>query len=87
MRSENLFGVCKNCGKQIIWIRTKSGKNMPVNPEIINYRKPLKEEKATDKVVTTKGEVVAAIKVHYNPQLSDGYGYISHFATCKKRNR
>ena len=25
MRSGNPFGVCKNCGKQIMWIRTKAG--------------------------------------------------------------
>ncbi|MBD5464122.1 MAG: hypothetical protein HDR24_13900 [Lachnospiraceae bacterium] len=67
-----------------MWIRTVTGKNMPVNPKIINYRKPLEEEKATDRVVTTKGEVVAAIPIYNNLNLSDGYGYISHFATCKK---
>ena len=40
MKSNNQFGICAYCGKQIMWIHTKAGKNMPVNPQMINYRRP-----------------------------------------------
>ena len=67
MRSGNPFGVCKNCGKQIMWIRTKAGK------------------KAEEKLVTPQGEIVAADRT--DGRDAEGFGYISHFATCTKRRR
>ena len=63
-----------------MWIRTKAGKNMPVNPEMVSYRRPEAGEKATEKIVTQAGEVVSANRVDSN--LAEGIGYISHFATC-----
>ncbi len=85
MRSGNPFGVCRNCGRQIIWIRTKAGKNMPVDPIIVNYRRPEAGKKATERIVTPAGEVVAADRV--DSSQAEGAGYISHFATCAKRRR
>lgn len=85
MRSGNPFGVCRNCGKQIMWIRTKAGKNMPVDPTMISYRRPEAGKKATERIVTFAGEVVAADKVSSSE--AEGTGYISHFATCTKRSR
>lgn len=32
------FGKCSGCGKQVIWIKTTAGKNMPCNPELKNYK-------------------------------------------------
>lgn len=40
MRSYNPFGTCRNCGCQIMWVRTVAGKNMPVDPTMISYRRP-----------------------------------------------
>lgn len=71
------FGTCKKCGKQVMWIRTKSGKNMPVNPKIENYRLGGKE-----RIVLPSGDVVAGTLVSDGAE-KDGYGYISHFATCE----
>lgn len=85
MRSSNPFGTCVYCGKQIMWIRTKTGKNMPVNTEMISYRRPEAGKKATEKIVTEAGEVVSADRVDSNQ--AEGTGYISHFATCKRRER
>lgn len=42
MRSGNPFGTCAYCKKQVMWIKTKAGKNMPVNPEMVSYRRPEK---------------------------------------------
>ena len=33
------FGQCRTCGARIMWIKTKSGKNMPVDPQFVDYRK------------------------------------------------
>lgn len=32
------FGTCRQCGDRILWVKTKAGKNMPVNPELVNYK-------------------------------------------------
>ncbi len=85
MRSSNSFGTCAYCGKQIMWVRTKAGKNMPVDPQMISYRRPEIGKKATDKIVTQDGEVVSADRVNSN--LAEGVGYISHFATCKRSKK
>ena len=85
MRSSNPFGTCANCGGRILWVRTKAGKNMPVDPELISYRRPVPGEKATDKIVTPVGEVVSVIQA--DSREAEGVGYISHFATCPNRGR
>ena len=79
------FGTCRNCGCHIMWVKTKAGKNMPVDPTIISYRRPGAGVKAKEKIVTPEGEVVCADKV--SSESAEGFGYISHFATCKARNR
>lgn len=84
MRLSNPFGTCKYCGRQVMWIRTKSGKNMPVNPEIVSYRRPKMGEKASEKIVTQEGEVICADRAESSIQ-AEGVGYISHFATCAGR--
>lgn len=85
MRSSDPFGTCSYCGRRIMWIWTKAGKNMPVDPEMISYRRPEAGKKATDKIVTQTGEVVCADRVESSQ--AEGTGYISHFATCPKRRR
>lgn len=83
MRSSNPFGTCANCGCRILWVRTKAGKNMPCNPEMISYKRPSAGIKAKEKIVTPEGEVVSADKV--SGEQAEGVGYISHFATCTRR--
>ncbi len=85
MRSSNPFGTCAYCGKRIMWIRTKAGKNMPVDPMMISFRRPEAGKKAKERIVTQTGEVVAADEV--DRAIAEGVGYISHFATCKARRK
>lgn len=82
----NSFGFCRSCGKQIMWIRTKAGKNMPVDSMTVNYKLPKDGEKATEKLVTSFGEVISANRAQ-SVEDSDGFGYISHFATCPNAGR
>lgn len=72
------LGKCKSCGKRIRFIRMKSGKAMPVNDLMVNYRL---EHKGKDKIVTPEGDVVSCVS-GVSADEADGYGYISHFATC-----
>lgn len=53
---------------------------MPVNPELVDYKE---DPEGRERIVTPDGRVVAGKKVE--PNKADGYGYISHFATCHKR--
>lgn len=82
-RSADPFGTCAYCGRRILWIRTKAGKNMPVNPELIDYCLPRAGAKGKEKIVTQAGEVISADRAIDGSQ-ADGTGYISHFATCGK---
>ena len=75
-------GTCRQCGRRILWVRMKSGKNMPVDMALHNYKK---DSTGKEKIVTPDGEVVTGrILVG---ERGDGAGYISHFASCKKYRR
>ena len=36
MSATKSFGTCKGCGKRIVWVKMKSGKNMPCDCSIVN---------------------------------------------------
>lgn len=73
---DNTVTRCKSCGQRILYIRMKSGKAMPVNEVFVNYKLGGK-----DRVVTPAGDVVACTS-GVSAEGADGFGYISHFATC-----
>lgn len=76
----NEFGTCQSCGNRVLWIKMKSQKRMPVNPELINYKQV---QGGKERIVTPGGVVVSGVKVSADE--ADGYGYISHFATCYRK--
>ena len=47
-------GTCRQCGRRILWVRMKSGKNMPVDMALHNYKK---DSTGKEKIVTPDGEV------------------------------
>lgn len=71
------FSNCRICGNRILWVKTPAGKNMPVDPFLINYRVV---SGGKERIVTPNGKVIAGELC--NPEEADGIGYISHFATC-----
>lgn len=73
------MGHCRSCGQLIVWVRTKSGRNMPCDTELIDYYIP-PNKTGKERFVTPLGEVVAAERS--KGAVVDGCGYISHFATC-----
>lgn len=76
-------GQCRSCGKRIRFIRMKSGKSMPVDDTILNYKV---DPKGKERIVTPGGDVVACV-TGVSADEATGFGYISHFATCPNANR
>lgn len=72
------FGQCSGCGKRVVWIKTANNKNMPCDPNIVNYKA---DKSGKEKIVTPNGAVVTGV-TGVEPGEADGFGYISHFATC-----
>lgn len=75
---------CRSCGAEIIWIRTKKGRNMPCDPEPVHYRKQVHGQEGMITLVTPDGDVIVGQKSYDD---SDQTGYISHFATCPDANK
>lgn len=73
------FSNCRICGNRILWVKTPAGTNMPVDPNLVNYRVV---PGGKERIVTPGGAVIAGERC--NPADADGVGYISHFATCGK---
>ena len=69
---------CKGCGAEISWIKTKSGKSMPVDEKPVPYHIG-----KGAKIVTEDGDVVSG-SLEGPENTFVGFGYISHFATCPK---
>ena len=79
---------CKSCGAEIIYLKTKSGKLMPCNAELVPY---WMDRDGQDKIVTPYGEVVSCTMEQLTFAEPTGTGYMPHWATCpdadKFRNR
>lgn len=76
------YGKCAGCGEMVIWVKTQAGKNMPCNPTLHNYKI---DPTGKEKIVTQTGKAVTGV-TGVDAQSADGFGYISHFATCKSAN-
>lgn len=77
MNGAGQFSQCNRCGARIMWVKTKAGKNMPVDPQFVDFKKI---KGGRERLVLPNGEVVAGERRKASE--ADGYGYISHFATC-----
>ncbi len=69
---------CKGCGKEIVFIRTESGKSMPCDIDKIMY---WEDKKAKGKIVTSNGMVISS-KFDGEPEEATGIGYLPHWSTC-----
>lgn len=71
---------CRACGAPIVWITTSNGKKMPCDAEPVIYQA---NRRGKDLIVTPNGEVLKGTVVpNGSAMIADGYGYISHYATC-----
>ena len=75
------MAICKGCGAEIFFIRTKLGKLMPVD------EKPVPYYKGNDvKIITEDGNVISG-SLDGPEDKFEGFGYISHFAACPKADK
>lgn len=72
------IGICKGCNKQILWVRTPAGKNMPCNPTVIYYKE---DPESKVSIVTPEGAVVKGI-LNVPLEESTGIGYTPHWQNC-----
>lgn len=66
--SAGQFSQCNRCGARIMWVKTKAGKNMPVDPQFVDFKK-IKGGK--ERLVLPNGEVVAGERC--KAKEADGY--------------
>lgn len=72
---------CRSCGAPIKWVKTFSGKRMPVDVPGVNF-----VEGGNALFVTDEGAAVHGTMAE-EPKESLRFGYVSHFATCPNANR
>lgn len=70
---------CKECGREIVWVRMASGKAMPCDPRPVGY---VEVFAGREKIVTPSGQVVSAVEAPLYGDVKSGVGYRSHFSTC-----
>lgn len=71
-RTHSPFENCWSCGAQVLWIKTKAGKNMPCNPRLVGYVKG-----GSERIVTRNGEVISGTTVLRDGEEPDGYGFVA----------
>lgn len=75
---------CKYCGARIDWIRTRKGKNMPVE----YYPVMVMPHRGTETFITDEGEVITGKRTL--PGAVGGgnvAAYVPHWAGCTARGR
>ncbi|MBQ2641743.1 MAG: hypothetical protein IJG15_07080 [Lachnospiraceae bacterium] len=72
---------CKSCGAEIIWIRTRQGKSMPVDTKTERF---YPDPHGTRLYVMNDGHTMTGTPVQEGEQPVEGIasGHTSHFATC-----
>lgn len=78
-------GTCRSCGARILWVKTKTGRPMPLDPPIVAVWDPtggIPEGAKTITITTADGRTVRGLRDR--PLLGGELvaGHISHFATC-----
>lgn len=65
---------CRGCGREIVWLRMKSGKQMPVDPEPVYVAGDGKDNFITDEGETIRGTASDAD--------TGTVGFVPHWDTC-----
>lgn len=71
-KTQNNFSQCSKCGARILWVRMKSGKKMPVNPQFVNFV----ADGGKDRIVLANGEVTSGT-------ITTDPGKASGFVICR----
>ena len=81
------LAICKRCGKEIKFIKTKKGKWLPVEQEMVVIT-PV--EKIGRPYITEDGQMVYGLPTAPDccyAGISDIKAYLCHFANCLKREK
>ena len=70
---------CKGCGAEIDWVRMKSGKSMPVDPEPVFVA-----EGGSQVFITDEGDTITGTKSEVN---TGEAAFVPHRATCPAYKR
>ena len=77
--TDQAYGRCRGCGKQILWTRTASGKNMPCDPEVLHFTPT---GIGPEIFVTPDGRIIRGERT------GEGLiGYAPHWGTCPERDK
>ena len=69
---------CRACGAEIIFVKMKTGRNMPCDPALVPF---WANPNAKGGAVTREGDMIPCDFEGPMDEMTD-VGYISHFATC-----
>jgi len=80
------MAICKGCGAEIDFIRTPTGKLMPVDKDMVPY---WQKDGAPGKIVKRNGLLVSAVFTEEEapPEAHMSYGRVPHWATCPKADK
>ena len=77
------FGICRGCGRSILWVTTKTKKSMPVDP-VPEFFEPVKGARL--KFVSPEGDVLSG-EIAAPGSKTALPGYTAHWATCPEAGR
>ncbi len=73
------MSICRGCGREIDWIRTVAGKNMPIDPAPVFVI----EGGGNDRFVTDEGEVITGRVARPEEESRDlPVAFVPHWKTC-----
>lgn len=75
------MAMCRGCGARIDWIKMKTGKMMPVDPEAVMVI----EGEGREVFVTDEGETISGRRAL--PEEEDmglRVGFVPHWSTCRR---
>ena len=68
------MSICKGCGAEIDWVRMKSGKAMPIDPEPVFVA-----EGGNQVFITDEGDTITGTASEIN---TGEVAFVPHWATC-----
>lgn len=75
------MAMCRGCGANIEWIKTKAGKMMPVDPEPVMFL----EGEGREVFVTDEGETFTGRRaLPAEEDMSLQVGFVPHWSTCRR---
>ena len=70
--------TCRGCGQTIKWIKSRNGKNTPLDPEPVRYRSTDRDDEHDVEGFLLDGERVYGVR----DDTSETQLYVCHFETC-----